>query len=562
MTLGALRRMIKKITLFILVLSILGCAEIEPVSLEPSEGHINVEKLPPVDSSIPELVEQAPVLPAPVPYVPIERYTVVVNEVPVKELLFALARDAKVNVDIHPEISGVVTINAVEQTLPQILKRVSNQVDLHYEYENNNLVISTNDPFFKTYNVGYLNLSRETSGSVTVSTQINSTSSGDSGGGGSSGGNTSTTSIKSESNYQFWENLEITINSIIGSGGSAGSESDTVVVTPETGIITVKATAKQHQQIQEIIDQVLESVKRQVLIQATVVEVDLSDQYQSGIDWSVLDLGAAGFRIGSNLLGGAGFVIDEVGNLGLTSPGLNGPPVTSSTSLFEYIDSDASGKRINAVVSLLSEFGNTRVLSSPQIMVLNNHTAVLKVVENFVYFEVEQEIESGNALTGTGPLLATTTTARTIPVGLVMTVTPQVSRDDSVTLNVRPTISSVIRTELDPNPALVLVQNRIPVVRVREMESILKISSNQVAVLGGLMQDTYRNLDKETPGVAKLPLVGNLFKAKNRESLKTELVIFLRPIVIKNASLDSDLKGYRQFLKTNSSDSKVKNELE
>ena len=125
-----------------------------------------------------------PLLPEPSPVEPFERYTVVVNEVPVKELLFALARDAKVNVDIHPDIHGVVTINAVEQTLPQILKRISNQVDMRYEYEGDNLIISQDTPFLRTYKVDYVNLSRETTSTSTVSTQISATSGGDAESGG------------------------------------------------------------------------------------------------------------------------------------------------------------------------------------------------------------------------------------------------------------------------------------------------------------------------------------------------------------------------------------------
>jgi MSHA biogenesis protein MshL len=135
-----------------------------------------------------------------------------------------------------------------------------------------------------------------------------------------------------------------------------------------------------------------------------------------------------------------------------------------------------------------------------------------------------------------------------VPVGLILMVTPQISSDDSVTLDIRPTISSVVRTEKDPNPDLVDVQNLIPVVRVREMESILKVNNRQIAVLGGLMQDTYRNNDRETPGAAHIPLLGEFFKAKDRESLKSELVIFLRPIVVKNASIEGDLSIYNSYL--------------
>jgi MSHA type pilus biogenesis protein MshL len=462
---------------------------------------------------------------------------VVVNEVPVKEILFALARDAEINVDIHPDIDGIVTINAVDQSLPQILDRIARQVKLRYEFRDNNLIISPDTSFVRSYNIGYLNLSRNTTGTVTVSTQIASASSGDAGGeGGASGGatNTSTTSITSESNQNFWENLRLSITSLLA--GPDVETEDAVIINPESGVVTVMATASQHQQIQALIDQILESVQRQVLVQATVVEVDLSDQFQAGIDWSVIDLNDSGFNVTSTLLGGA--------------PGLNGPPITSSSFVLDYANPDSGGEQLSAAVSLLSEFGNTRVLSSPQIMVLNNHTAVLKVVENFVYFEVAQELTP--ATDNSAATVATTTTARTVPVGLVLTVTPQISKDNSVTFNVRPTISSVIRTELDPNPAL-SVENRIPVIRVREMESILKVNTNQVAVLGGLMQDTLRNQDKETPFAADIPILGNLFKSRSQESTKTELVIFLRPVVIQNASINGELGEYKHYLESGNS---------
>jgi len=525
-----------KITTIILTFStVVGCAQMLPQPFEPSAGHIPAD---PVVSpaNIPDLVQESAVLPEPEQPVETARYTVVVNEVPVKEILFALARDAEINVDIHPDISGVVTINAVDQTLSQILNRIARQVSLRYEFDDNNLIISPDTAFVRSYNVGYLNLSRETLGTVTVSTQIASASSGESVEGGGGGGNTSTTSINSESNHNFWENLRLSIVSIIA--GTGADAEAAVVVNPESGVVTVMATANQHQQIQALVDQILESVRRQVLVQATVVEVDLSDQFQAGIDWSVIDLSDSGFNVTSTLLGGA--------------PGsLAGPPITNSSFVLEYDNPDSGGEQIAAAVSLLAEFGDTRVLSSPQIMVLNNHTAVLKVVENFVYFEVEQELTPATSPGGEATV-ATTTTARTVPVGLVLTVTPQISGDGSVTFNVRPTISSVVRTELDPNPAL-SVQNRIPVIRVREMESILKVNSNQIAVLGGLMQDTNRNQDRQTPFAGDIPILGNLFKSRNRESLKTELVIFLRPVVIQNASIDGDLRDFRRFLEQSGS---------
>lgn len=519
----------KLITLLLTVFIMSGCAEMMPRHLEPSSVHISAE--PEISSAnIPELVQQVPVLPEPVAPVEMAKYTVVVHEVPVKEILFALARDAEINVDIHPAIEGFVTINAVDQTMPQILNRIARQVSLRYEFDDDNLIISPDAPYVRSYNVGYLNLSRETAGTVTVSTQIASGSSGEGGG----GVNTSTTNINSESNHNFWENLRLSIMSVVMIPGEVVD--DAVVINPESGVVSVRATASQHHQVQALIDQVLESVQRQVLVQATVVEVDLSDQFQAGIDWSVLDLSDSGFSVSTGAPGS-----------------LTSPLTTSPAFVLDYLNPDSGGERIMAAINLLSEFGNTRVLSSPQIMVLNNHTAVLKVVENFVYFEVEQEVIPAATVNGQ-PTTATTTTAQTVPVGLVMTVTPQISHDSSVTFNVRPTISSVVRTELDPNPALT-IENRVPVIRVREMESILKVNSNQVAVLGGLMQDTQVNQDRQTPFAGDIPIFGNLFKSRSQVSRKTELVIFLRPIVIKNASLDGDLRDYRQFLETSNNSS-------
>ena len=156
----------KLISIIAAPLFIAGCAEILPEPMDPSSGHITVQA-PVTQKDIPELVQQPQILPEPEAPREVEKYTVVaINEVPVKELLFALARDAQINVDINPKIEGVVTINAIEQTLDQLLDRVARQVDLRYEFKNGNLLISPDEPFFRIYNVGYLNLSRETTGTT------------------------------------------------------------------------------------------------------------------------------------------------------------------------------------------------------------------------------------------------------------------------------------------------------------------------------------------------------------------------------------------------------------
>ena len=173
-----------------------------------------------------------------------------------------------------------------------------------------------------------------------------------------------------------------------------------------------------------------------------------------------------------------------------------------------YFDEDAGGKDINVVVKLLRNFGDIKVLSSPKIMTLNNQTAVLKVVRNVVYFEVD--VEPAIVLAGgdAAQQVAVDTTAKTVPVGLVMTVTPQINENDAVTLNVRPTISRVSQFVPDPNPELGAIPNNVPQIQVQEMESVLQINNGQIAVLGGLMQDTVRQDSNSIPLLSDIPLLG------------------------------------------------------
>jgi MSHA biogenesis protein MshL len=145
------------------------------------------------------------------------------------------------------------------------------------------------------------------------------------------------------------------------------------------------------------------------------------------------------------------------------------------------------------------------------------------------------------------------TKINTVPVGFVMSVTPYINDKDSVTLNVRPTISRVIRQMRDPNPDLAKfnVINEIPVIQVREVESVLKINSGDVAIIGGLMQDEVNDTKRGIPILSKLPVLGSLFRYDDDNTVKTELVIFIKPIVVKHASLSGDLKDYKQYLPEN-----------
>ena len=508
------------IRLVVLTTSLASCAKFTPEPPPPSAGHLDVAAETGPSGAIPDIVRQPPPVPEPAPLQHEDRYTVVVNEVPVKELLFALARDAQVNVDIAPDISGLVTMNAVEQTLPQLLQRIARQAGLRYVMEDGNVFISPDEPYFRTYRIDYLNMARDTSHVVQVGTQIAGTGNDAEGGGGS---NNSTTTIGSTMSNHFWASLVANVTAILDADGAASG--NTVIPHPESGVLTVKATEAQHQLLRKLIGETLTNANRQVLIQATIVEVSLTDQFQAGIDWQVLnESGLAGFNL-------------------MTKTITANPVNAASLFSLSYDDSDPERDRVlSAAVELLEEFGDVRVLSSPQIMALNNQSAILKVVDNVVYFEVEQE---SNVTQG---VAANTfeTVVKTVPVGIVMTITPHIKADDSIILNIRPSISRINRFVNDPNPAL-SISSPVPEIRVREMESMLQLQNGEIAVMGGLMQDDNRSNDNAIPGLSRVPLLGNAFKMALREYEKTELVIFLRPLIVRNPSLDGDFSSYRQF---------------
>lgn len=530
-----------------------GCTNMIPQAPPADSGHLRADSTTPA-AEIPEVVEQTPFLPPPEEVPDTETYTVVVNDVPVKELLFALARDADVNIDIDSGISGKVTLNAVDQTLAQILDRLSRQVDMRYEIKNGTLVISADTPYLKTYDVGYVNLSRDTQSVNNVTTRVATTGEGAAqgvgGAGGGSGGssNSSTTKLNTQSYNRFWETLTFNILAILGEtprGGGDQLSSDSVIVNPEAGLINVRATHRQHELIQAFIDNVLNNARRQVLIEATIVEVTLNDQYQAGVDWNaVVDIGdGSSFNLNQGLLGGI-------------TEGIIDQNISSFVGGYDYKGNKDS---VTATVRALREFGDTKVLSSPRLMVLNNQTAVLKVVQELIYFTIEVTDKDSTATSQGRTIIESE--VNSVPVGLVMAVTPQISANDEVTLTVRPTISQQVGEAIDPATQIIAAErgtdlgdivSTVPVIRTREMESILKLTNGQVAVLGGLMQDEVSTGKREVPGLAKVPLLGELFfDTDEYVSRKTELVIFLRPVVVRQASLEGDLRAYRTYLEGN-----------
>ncbi|MEE8327844.1 MAG: secretin N-terminal domain-containing protein, partial [Nitrosomonadaceae bacterium] len=563
-----------KIACLCLLLS--SCAVRPP---ELSKGHISAESKSLRSGVIPQPVKQAAPLLPPKPTTKLDTYSVVVTSVPVPEILFALARDARLNLDIHPGIRGTITINAIDQTLPQILKRIARQVDIRYEVDGANLSVMPDTPFLRHYTIDYVNMSRDATGTVGIATQIatpgaTGSPTGLSGGSGASGtggtkGNISLTSVANIAENRFWETLEKNLrdmlretDKILPTGSLSPAEetaeaelseaerqSDarreektnrdespdfqtvraaqediqradddaavraakralsrakhvptfreaaSVISNREAGIIMVRATGRQHEKVREFVDRVMSSARKQVLIEATIVEVQLNQNFQKGIDWNYLQSDNPQLAIAQ---GAQQQAIDAV--TGALIP-LAGPAIVAG-QLFTAAFREGG---FTGTLRLLETFGTIKVVSSPKLSVLNNQTALLKVVDNLVYFTVRANVSQSQF----NVVNTFTSTPNTVSVGFVMSVTPQIGHDDSVLLNLRPTISRTIGPgKQDPNPQLVNVPSFIPEIQTREMESLIRVNNGEIAVMGGLMQDDVDNRNATVPGAASLPLVG------------------------------------------------------
>jgi len=524
-----------------LSLSLVSCGPTRPP--EPSAGHL--DEVEEKQASIPEAVAQTTLLPVPEPRPQLETYTVVVSGVTVKDLLFSMARDAQINLDIHDDIEGTVTLNAIDQTLQQILERVSQQADIRYTLENNTLRVRADKPYLQSYTVDYVNISRVSKGIIRVATNIGSTgqgSIGDTEGGGQNENenNSSLTEVLLTSDNKFWQTLTHNIIEILytedddtentatatTTQSNALENNSDVIVNRESGLIMVRASYRQHKEIQRFIDKVLNTSKRQVMIEATIAEIKLSDRYQAGVDWSVVaEDPTSGVNVLTNLAGN---------NL-----------AQSPFSQFTLNDT-IGGNQVSMTLKALEQFGDVQVLSSPKVMAINNQPAILKVVDNIVYFEMNVD----TSLSDTQSLTSFETEIKTVPVGFVMAVTPFINDHEAVTLNIRPTISRVIDSVEDPNPAFkeAGVISEVPVIQIREIESILTINSGDTAVIGGLMQDTVNDKESGIPVLSSIPFIGSLFRYDDDFREKSELIIFIRPVVIHHASLTGDLSEYQQFL--------------
>jgi general secretion pathway protein D len=499
----------------------------------------------------------------------------VTEDVPLKEVLLELSRRADIDIELDPGITGGVIFRAKDKPFSEVIERIAALTGLRYSVKNGVLKIKRDLPYMVNYKVDLLNQTRSNSGSVSVSTQVLSAVSSEGGGGGGADAFTSgsSTNLTTETDGDLWAAMTEGLTNIITSysgqatsvSGGAGNTVDSgadgalgvagkkitsgstpsgdtagvLSINKQSGVITILASQRQHKAIKEYIDTVLESVAAQVLIEAKVVEVTLDKRYRSGIRWDLISNRWFDFNAG-------GTFTDAVGDTGNQFFQIAALPT-------EILGFD--GITLETVVTMVEDFGVTRTLSSPRINATNNQQAILTFAENFVYFDLEVQEESVGTGDNQEETLRIDSEVRTVPIGVILALQPSIDLEKGeIVMNIRPTLSRVTSTVSDPQVSFLAartnseVTSQVPVVEVREIDSILRIKSGQVMVIGGLMEERVTNKDVGVPGLQDIPYLGNAFKSVDKSTEVIETVIFIKATIIPPYGVGrADKELYRKF---------------
>ena len=446
------------------------------------------------------------------------RFDVAVRDMPAREFFLSLMDSAGQNLVVHPGVSGEITFALRRVTLEEVLAAVRDSYGYDYRRTPYGYQIMPNQAITKTYDLNYLNVQRLGSTDTRVSSGQATTS--ENTGSGAAGTTTSSTSntvnasqLITRSDADFWNEVSTVIAMIIGT-----EETNKVVVNPQAGLLVVRASSADQQSVQEFLRQAQRNLQRQVILETKILEVELSDGFQSGVNWSFLQ-GQKGIGLGgfSTLANGV-----NVPNIPVQGPdGVGG--VFGMTFDFGNFE---------GVIQLLETQGEVRVLSSPRVSSLNNQKAVIKVGTD-EYFVTDVSTTTTSLAGGTtAPDLDVTLTP--FFSGISLDVTPQIDENDQVTLHVRPTVSRVE----DQNKSIRLGGSdnvfNLPLAlsTTRQSDSIVRARSGQVVVIGGLLQNANENTDANLPWASKLPIVGPLFQQQRKALRKSELIILMRPQVV------------------------------
>lgn len=564
-----------KISLALGVLCIAGCSAPTQKKLAAEEAMDNIVAEQQQRPQVPEAVTQALLDDARAQRAAtanqLERFDIAVHDVPARDFFLGLVNGTGVNVVVHPEVSGQVSLNLNKVTVDDVLRVTRDIYGYEYKQDQNIYTIYPNVLRTQVFHINYLDVQRV--GVSDTSVMIGRAQSSGSGGqrnnntGGASANSDATnlldiggteanrtgvsltpgSRVQTLNRTDFWGALSNSITAIIG----GNHDERMVMISPQAGMVVVKALPHELNAVRDFLERSELSVKRQVILEAKIIEVELSEGFEAGINWNQIGgqlAHAHNIADGFDIAGTGGAVNEwrpvTRNYLNLSNP--NNMQNLSVASREATGSTFASLLRVNDVsklLSLLETQGQVQVLSSPRVSTVNNQKAVIRVGSDEYFVTGISSNTTSNAAS-----ITSTPNIELSPFfsGISLDVTPQISELGEVILHIHPVISEVtdqlkVFTVGSEDFALPLALRGI-----RESDSIVKAANGQVVVLGGLMQERASNVDGKRPLLGDVPLVNALFRTKHKSRVKTELVILLRPIVVDDQTWNDQLHESQQ----------------
>jgi len=482
---------------------------------------------------------------------PIEpRFDLAVNNAPAGQVFMAIVSGTRYSMVVHPAVKDPISVNLRDVTVFEALDTIREVYGYEYKMQGNRILIEPLSLQTRVYQVNYLMSQRKgktdvrvTSGAISdspgsVSTALPVTT-----------GAPATTALESSristtSNNDFWNEIDAALRAIVGKEGGRN-----VVMSPQAGVIVVRALPSELRNVSEFLKTMQVVVERQVMLEAKIIEVQLSDTHQTGVNWAAFSQGPNSRIAGGLLSPGAtltpsgpisAFTSNNAdGTVAISSllssnpaaPGTIAAGIGTPGTLFGLAFQTSN---FAALIAFLETQGNLQVLSSPRIATLNNQKAVLKVGTDEFFVT---NITTNTTTTGTTSTQSPTITVSPFFSGVALDVTPQIDEHNQIILHIHPSVSSVIEKtkNIDLGTSGTF---RLPLASstISESDTIVRVSNSNIVAIGGLMKETTQRTSSGLPVLGEVPIVGNLFSSKSRSVVKSELVILLKPTVIENDS--------------------------